>query len=375
MTAANEPAMSLLRFAALAALVVGGSFDAACAAGTDADHERAVDAAAAAPAGPRPACPVFTRGGECQPLAPEDLVTLATGGMVLPAAWFPTNTGGALAFGVRWTEGRIVAARSAHALAFEPSLDLPFEGASGATGVTVDGGPALYVVARSGSYTRLQLARIIDGDVGPPAPVDMDGANVVPEWPEAVGLPDGRVLLTFVEPQSRVFAGVDDGGGTHFTMAEVPLNEQSLTGVLAHVGITQSGSWLLAYQVADASWRFRASVLVSTDSGASWRPPIALPAGDGETVSDAFPIARVDRGADIYYASGALQHETIRRRSLHEDGTLGPEQIVTSDAVGRVQKPQPRRLADGRVTMLFTADRGSTAGILALAVLDGDAPW
>ena len=112
---------------------------------------------------------------------------------------------------------------------------------------------------------------------------------------------------------------------------------------------------------------------------------MSLPsAGD---VSDAFPIARRDGGADVYYVTNAVvrrttavvfSHEetetTVRRRTLDEDGTLGPEQIVTSNEVGDVAKPQPRRLADGRLALMFTIQRSREERSLALSVLDGDAP-
>jgi hypothetical protein len=127
--------------------------------------------------------------------------------------------------------------------------------------------------------------------------------------------------------------------------------------------------------MADASWSFHSVVLVSRDEGTSWVAASAAPTGilaDGN-VHDAFPIARKDEGADVYYVREATDGQTVWRRALHEDGSFGPEQGVTSTALGSVAKPQPRRLPDGRIAMMLALEHDPTDQDLALVVLDGDA--
>jgi hypothetical protein len=313
----------------------------------------------------------------------QERVTIASGGLLLPAAGFAVGDSGYAAFAVRWGDEKLLSSKSERAWTFDGAITLPFTFANGATGVTSSGRNALYFLARTGARIGLQRAMFDEGVLGAASPVVVDGVGGVPSWPQAVGLADGRVLLAFVVPQSEVLAGVDDGTGMHFSVAHVPLVETNLLGVLAHVGVTARGSWVLTYQVADARWNYRSHVLLSRDEGASWSEADGGRLADGN-VLDAFPIARTDEGADVYYVKkGAteqqythIRHEehAVWRRALHEDGSLGPEQAVTSDTFGYVANPQPRRLRGGRIAMLVALEHSATEKDLALVVLDGDAP-
>lgn len=314
-------------------------------------------------------CPVVTRAGGCRAATSREVVTIASEGLLLPAAGFSVGDG-FLAFGVRWGDARIVTSKSPRSWVFDAADTLPWDAANGATGVTTRGKHVLYFLAALEGAPSLHAATLRDGVLEAPSPVALDGAYRAPSWPQAVALADGRVLLAFVVPQQQVMFGVDDGTGLHFTMRTAALEEPDLTGVLAHVGTTARGSWLLTYQVADAAWRFRSHVLVSRDEGASWSRAQAGALSAGEPVADAFPLARRDQGADVYY----VKQKAVFRRVLSEDGSLGKEQAVTSSELGAVAKPQPRRLPDGRIALMLTLQRTSTAKDLALVVLDGDAP-
>lgn len=360
---------------AFAALLIGA---AACSSSSDSEDARADHPS------PDARCPIVTRGGGCRAAGLNEKVTIATGGLLLPAAGFTIDDGGAyLAFSVRWGDARILSSKSDRPWSFGEASMLPWGLANGATGVTIDAKNALYFVAQTGTRLGLHRAMIERGMLAPPEPVVIDGTSELPSWPQAVGLADGRVLLAFVAPQREVFVGVDDGTGTRFGMRSVRVTEPDLSGVLAHVGTTARGSWVLTYQVADARWSFRSHVLVSRDEGSSWTDANggSLAAGD---VLDPFPIARKDEGADIYYAKKAVSEQEythiqdteqkVWRRALHEDGSLGPEQAVTSSTLGTVAAPQPRRLSDGRIAMMFAVEHGAKESDLALVVLDGDAP-
>jgi hypothetical protein len=337
----------------------------ACSA-SNADDERADHP----PLGAR--CPVVTRAGGCRAASPKEVVTIASGGFLLPAAGFPLGNGGFLAFSVNWSDERILSIRSDRPWGFDAADTLPWDAANGATGVTTRGKHVLYFVARTPATPTpsLHAVALEDAVLDAPTPVVLDGASLTPSWPQAVGLSDGRVLLAFVVPQRQVFIGVDDGTGMRFSVSGVDLPEPDLSGVLAHVGTTARGSWVLTYQVADSSWRFRSHVLLSRDEGRSWSDPKAGRLGGDEDVSHAFPIARTDEGADVYY----VKQEIVWRRALHEDGTLGSEQAVTSSDVGSAAYPQPRRLPNGRIALMLALERSSTAKDLAVVALDGDAP-
>jgi hypothetical protein len=313
---------------------------------------------------------------------PSEVVTIASGGLVLPAAGFPLAGGGFVAFGVRWGDARILRSTSARAWGFDAASALPWTAASAATGVTVGGKNVLYFVANTEGGASLNVAALDGDSLAAPARVALDGAEGIPAWPQAVGLADGRVLLAFVVPQTRVMVGADDGTGTRFHVAPLPLDEPDLRGVLAYVGVTARRSWVLTYQVADESWHFRSRVLLSHDDGLSWSR--AQKISDDADVASPFALARADDGADLYYAKAATSQgkvtgitstdQAIWRRALHEDGTLGPEQLVTSATMGRVTNPQARRLPNGRIALMIALERGRTAKDLGLVVLDGDAP-
>lgn len=351
---------------ALATALVGA---AACS-----DDDRGNERADSPP--PDARCPVSTREGGCRAAGQDERVTIASGGTLLPAAGFAIDDGsGYLAFALRWGDARMLSSKSKHLWAFDAASALPWGLAQGATGVTVRGEDVLYFVARTESAFSLQRSRIDAGVLGPPSPVVLEGGGggPVPSWPQAVGLADGRVLLAFVVPQQEVLFGVDDGTGDHFRVASLPVREPDLTGVLAHVGTTARGSWVIAYQVADARWVFRSHVLLSRDEGDTWSDANGGRVAEGD-VFHAFPVARRDEGADVYYVKKSAKEQTIWRRALHEDGTVGAEQPVTSAALGNVTYPQPRRLRDGRIAMMLGIQRGGRDRDLALVILDGDAP-
>jgi hypothetical protein len=269
-----------------------------------------------------------------------------------------------VAYGLRWGSENLVAVKAITAFAFGGET-LSSSATTAATGVVAGDRSLLYFV-ESGALRRAAVGPnpvAVDGET---VKVVSDGAGVSASWLEAAVLDGGRVALAFVEPQARIFVGVDDGTGAPVQAWTVPIPEPNTDGLLAHLGTAADGTWLLSYQVADSSWQFHAAVLVSSDDGVTWSPPLELgPGSEGP-----FTIARADGGADVYYSVSRSQ---IRRRAV-KDGILGAEQAVTAENVGTVEMPQPRRMADGRIALMFTIDRGPTAGDLVVTVLDGDAP-
>jgi hypothetical protein len=125
----------------------------------------------------------------------------------------------------------------------------------------------------------------------------------------------------------------------------------------------------------DEQWAFKAFVQLSRDGGGTWSSPALI--STAEDVHDAFPLARRSGGADLYYlrasAPGTFH---VHRRALGEDGALGVEQVVTAPELGHIEKPQARRLPDGRVSLSFVIRRSDETFEydLALEILEDDAP-
>jgi len=311
---------------------------------------------------------VIAEGDRCRMVEPRDVATFASGAVQMPGFTYLAN-GALAALGTRSSDRRIVSSTSADLVSFTPVETLPWLAAD------VGGRKTLYFTSRIDATVGLFASALEGLVVHPPVPVTLEGSPVVvPYWPQAVGLEDGRTLLGFVEPQKRAFLAVDDGSGTRFRVGPWPNVSGDLRGVLAHVGTTASGAWVITHQSANADWRFSSFVQISTDEGASWSSPRNVEPNDPD-VHDAFPIARADAGADLYYLHMAGPGEfVVHRRALHEDGTLGPAEQVTSGAVGHIEKPQPRRLPDGRIALSFAARRPGEVYDLAIAYLAGDAP-
>jgi hypothetical protein len=92
-------------------------------------------------------------------------------------------------------------------------------------------------------------------------------------------------------------------------------------------------------------------VRISTD-GVTWTPDQQLTTK--LNVHDVSPFRRADGGVDIYYiSSDSASGFRIIRRAAHADATLGPEEIVTSDAAGSFTQPHPHRLHDGTIGLVF----------------------
>ncbi|MEQ1572286.1 MAG: hypothetical protein ABMA64_42065 [Myxococcota bacterium] len=304
-------------------------------------------------------------GGTCRPVQLDDISTIITGeGICMPGATFSLD-GQLVAAASCYDAGQVLIARSAdnHTFSAPEPIDAV---ASDSTGATVDGRSYLYFVSWPGGLTRAEVT--LTG-LGPSESLTLVGASTVPYWPQAVGTEWG-VLLGFVESQTSASLATSEDG-VSFAVEPAPIGTDNLRGVLLHVGQTAGGRSVLAHQNADASWSFTSRVQLGGD-GASWSEPIVV---DDGNVHDTFPVARLDAGADLYFLkAGPTQELNVFRRSLGEDGALGPVQSVTAPVVGHVEKPQARRLADGRLALMFAMRKATYQYGIGLAILDHDAP-
>lgn len=318
-------------------------------------------------------CPIVERG-TCRAVRAGDTKTLVNGaGVVMPGATFTLADRSFAAFAPIYDRGAVVLVTSLDLVQFSAPREV--------TGMTADvtgaigaGGAALYFVGGSGPAAGLYRSSVgAGGAVGTPAAITIPGVTSVPYWPQAAGLADGRVLLAFVEPQKRAFLAVSADGVT-FEQRATPVPPGDRRGILAHVGTTKGGSWIFTHQQASASSQWTSFVHLSDDDGRTWSAPIVV-APEATDVHDAYPIARTDKGADLYYLHvGARGVFSAHRRALLEDGALGPEQVVTAPDVGHIEKPQARRLPDGRIALTFAVRKSDGAYDVNLAILEGDAP-
>jgi hypothetical protein len=346
----------------LAAVVV--SFLAGCASAAAES-----DDASEAEVRRRLACPIRQQNG-CRVVQAGDVKTLfASEGILMPGATFTLPDGSFAAFAPRYEQAVALRVRSTDLVRFT-SPEVVAGNVADMTGARGRAGTFLYFAGATGLY-RSTVDAV--GQLAQPVPVNIQGVPIVPYWPQATGLRDGRVLLAFVEQQTRAFLAESRDGVT-FEQRPTPVPAGVRRGILAHVGETKRGAWVFTHQIADASWSFTSLVHLSRDQGSSWSEAIVV-APNATDVHDAYPITRTDEGADLYYLHvGDAGVFSVFRRALLEDGTLGPEQAVTGPEIGHVEKPQARRLPDGRIALSFAVRKTNGAYDVRLAVLDADAP-
>ncbi len=295
------------------------------------------------------------------PITADDLVVVHSGGLVMPCGVTVVDDA-LLALGVDVEVGHIVAYRTTDGASFEPievpaeilafdcSIDSPVDGRVFFTG-RIDG--------RTGVW-QLQ-ARSLDDD---PRAVELGS---LPYWLQATRTGDDRVLLGFADPDREAADGHlalgDRGGGTFMDLTSpIP---SALRGLLVHVGSQRDGALAITWQEADPSFRFASFLAISPDH-TSWSEPIPI-APEFDDVHDAFLLARGERDLDVYYLRQADAFSVFRRPY---ESAFGAETRVTDATVGHVEKPQPRRLPDGTIALLFAIRRSTTSYDLALARLN-----
>lgn len=316
-----------------------------------------------------PACPIALPDGSCREVVEADVIPLVEDhGVCMPAFAFQDGED-LVAFSAAFDESQVLRTRVVHLADASAPENMPWDKTSNATGVVTSKGAWLYFTGSVGTGTGMYRARV-DSPNPSPEWVTLPGVDKVPFWPQAAALPDDSVLMAWVVPQTAAY--VSHGTGESFTPSDAPTAPPPVPGVLAHPGTTHAGTWVLAHQTGSTTTPFHS--FVNLHQGGAWTQAIPV-APEATTVHNAFPIARLDEGADVYYlAPGATGDLTVYRRYLSEAGTFGPAQRVTADALGHVEKPQPRRLSDGRIALMFARRVTTSRYDVALAILAGDAP-
>lgn len=134
----------------------------------------------------------------------------------------------------------------------------------------------------------------------------------------------------------------------------------------------EKGPWAFSYQVGKGS-QMVAYVKLSFDQGQTLSSP--MPISQYGNIHDTFLLKRLDGELDVYYlvwmnGSGY----SLFRRQVKRDGTLGPEQQLTSTAVA-VEKPHCLRLASGKIFVTLskigsTANNEITTDIVFMTLMD-----
>jgi hypothetical protein len=319
-------------------------------------------------------CPI-RRGDGCRTVHAADTKTLFPGTSVLmPGATFMSSDGRFHAFAPLYDRAVGLHVASTDLLHFS-APEVVLGNIGDITGADTPAGRFLYFVGGTQGATALYRSRVDPtGTVDPPSAVTGAGIPIVPFWPQATTLHDGRVLLAFVQPQTRAFLALSQDGLAPFTPLPTPVPSGVHRGILAHVGQTTAGAWVFTHQSADDRWLFTSYAHLSRDGGATWSAPIVV-SPDVSDVHDAYPLSRSDEGVDLYYLHvGEGGVFGAFRRALFDDGRLGPEQAVTAADVGHVEKPQARRLPDGRIALSFAVRKAEGVYDIRLAILDDDAP-
>lgn len=354
-------------------------------AGTPDDAGSVDDAGTPADAGvPRSPCPVAD-GDACRAVDVADVSSpSSTTGVEMPGATFTLDDGDVLAVFPRYTTSQALSSRARTGtgplLPMADPTPLALSAASDVTGATVDGSHVGLLFGRAGAADPLGLiAFAIDdtGTMGTPWSVAVTGTTVTPYWPQLAPLDGGRLALAFVESSAdalrRSFVGVSDDGGHTFAMRAGPTGDVAKKGNLAHVGASSSGALFVTWQEADDGWLFTSYVQISHDDGETYDAPITV-APESDNVHDAYVVARLDAGVDLYYLrDGGVGAFNVFRRPLSDDGVLGAEQRVTAIGLGHVEKPQARRLPDGRLTLAFARRLSGSDYRASYVILEGDA--
>ena len=144
------------------------------------------------------------------------------------------------------------------------------------------------------------------------------------------------------------------------------------SGVQGRVASFASGALAYTWQNGDPA-NMIAYVRLSSDA-VTWAPQV--PITSKVNVHDVTPFRRADGGVDIYFIAAESPFVfQIVRRPITENGTLGPEEIVSTATAGSLTQPHPHRLHDGSVGLVFgmqiTSNIDTDTGFVRL---EGDAP-
>jgi len=263
-------------------------------------------------------------------------------------------------------------------------------------GGEVEDGPAvvssngkgwLYFASSNASLAPIYLWRArIDGTrlASPQRLSDAAGLHRLGQLPRWVGAGQD-VMLTFrgdeAGPQWQRWPGGDKAGVSIWLGS----------GRVAYPRVVPmgKGGCFFSYQRPPKGGYMATHYKVSRDC-LTWSEPVELSpakAPNKPDVHDAYALPRQNGGVDVYYVYPSFKGKEARfpvgfdlyRRSVANDGSLGPEQLLTDRIHFNPFAPSAHRLSDGSVLVSFSdiqenGEKGVARAQLTLFRLDRDAP-
>lgn len=126
------------------------------------------------------------------------------------------------------------------------------------------------------------------------------------------------------------------------------------------------GPWAFSYRTGSGK-QTSAFVSLTSNEGASYSTPVKI---SDDAVHDTFLLQRKDGDLDVYYL---IEFEgkgfSLFRRKLLRDGTLGPDQQLTSTAVS-VEKPHCLRLHSGKIFVTLSQIKDGKSDLVFMTLVD-----
>lgn len=289
----------------------------------------------------------------------------------MPVTAFADPRGGLTSVVMRGDQGTVSVASSTDGLHFSPPVQLPVR-TTELSGAVVQGERTLFAFTQGlRGEPQLWRSSFEHNDTRAVALPPLPGA---PHWPQLTTLKNGDLVMGFVVLGQQPYLMTSHDQGRSFGPPHAIGHTRQDVMTLVHLATFGDGTLAVTTQVADPQMRVKSFVRFSTDGGATLSAP-TLVTDQNQNVHDAFPITRRDGNVDLYYLREAGAGFEAWRRMVKKDGTLGPEQRLTGPDIGSVEKPQPRRLADGSLSVNVARRRPDAQSFDVVAFrLDGDAP-
>ncbi len=254
--------------------------------------------------------------------------------------------------------------------------------------VTTPGSTWLYFAsgdADLGNATLWRSRLAGDGSFSPPERLaDVPGLRRLTQWPRWVDTgPD--LFLTFRGERSRPYwLRLVDGQAQGAPLPLAPFG----VAYPRVVPMADNGCFFSYQRPPDGG--YMATYFSVSPDCSRWSPPAALswPAPPGKPdVHDAYALARLDGGVDVYYVYPSRKGPGARfqvgfdlyRRAVMPDGSLGVEERLTARDEFNPFAPSAHRFPDGTILVTFSdilanGDNGVSSARLALFKLAHDAP-
>lgn len=231
--------------------------------------------------------------------------------------------------------------------------------------VIVNGKIWIYFNAFSESANVTQWGRFAFDEEDPETPVEWLGTSdsltgQSHAWIYPALTDSEKVLLAYekqdlISGQTDLFFSLSKKGQTFGETKKFVLGAQNV-----RFGEFYKGPWAFSYQVKSAQG-MQAYFVLSPNQGMSFFPPVKI--SDEENIQDTFLLQRKDGDVDAYYlVEFKGRGFSLFRRKILQDGSMGPEQQLTSTAVS-VEKPHLLRLHSGKIFVTLSKVSQQAKGV------------